>query len=73
MSADNAHIGTLTADQARVRVLTMGSLLDVFGTPKRVRYLREKGKARDTKWMPCYRNTGAPCIQPSIEYLRSIA
>lgn len=70
LSADNRHVETITIEQARIRVLTIGGLLDVYGTERRVKYLREKTLARDAKWEPCYRNTNAPALQPSIEWLR---
>lgn len=73
LSADNRHIGTITADQARIKVLTMGGLLEVHGTLKRVRFMREKAVAHVAQWEACYRNTSAPVLQPSIEWLRGVA
>ena len=55
---------------ASVALLMMkGGIFEWCGSTRRVRKMRLVNPVRP--WVPCYRTTDAPTIQPSIEWLRT--
>jgi hypothetical protein len=50
-------------------LMLKGGIFEWCGSTRRVRKMRQVNKARP--WVPCYRTTEAPTIQPSIEWLRT--
>ena len=50
-------------------LMLKGGIFEWCGSTRRVRKMRLVNPAR--AWVPCYRTTDAPTIQPSIEWLRT--
>ena len=62
--------GTLQKVTSAVALLMLkGGVYEWCGTPRRVRKMRMVNVP--PPWVPCYRNTDAPTLQPSIEWLRT--
>jgi hypothetical protein len=50
-------------------LMLKGGIFEWCGSTKRVRKMRLVNVP--PAWVPCYRTTGAPTLQPSIEWLRT--
>lgn len=71
LSPDGKLQRLLTATEACV--MLNRSKHDVFGSEKRIKALRQVSPRVTRPWEACYRNTSAPVLQPSIEWLRGHA